>query len=492
MLRILLVEPPSTMGKLQRIKSKQPHLGAPLPFVYIAPYLLNGGFEVDIIDMRISSEDELKKYLRANKPLLAGVSIMPGHALPRAIRLSDIIKEWSPSTRIVWGGSFPSLHNKLCLAIPSVDYVVCGDGEITLTELATALRDSVDLSRLEQIEGLSFRNDGNITITRAREPVDINNQPVGAWNLVDRYMKYYLGPRGYLAISSARGCPFNCSFCYNNLLYKEFRQYRVKKIENVMKEIDHLMQKYDINKLQFMDDDFLGHRRRGLELMAAIKSKYPHMKFHIAARVDELIKEETVSRLSESGCESVFLGVESASIDQLSLIKKGCAADETIEAARLCRKYNIIPTHSFTCGYPGEKRADLFADISMAKVLKDIDDRSQCIVEIISPIAGTPLFEELQRSDKIPGMTPAKWCYMTDWKSARQKPWIQGAGFYEAIQLAFFLAFTSRGHSSGLRSITQRLSRWSRYRLVDKRPKVLPEFRLMNFFIKRALWGWKG
>jgi radical SAM superfamily enzyme YgiQ (UPF0313 family) len=490
MFRILLVEPPCNMGRLQRIKSRLPHMGAPLPFVYIATYLLKAGFMVDIIDMRISSEGELAKYLKEKKPLLAGISVMPGHALPRTIRLNSFIKRHSPSTRIVWGGPFPSLHYELCLSIPNVDYVVCGDGEITLTELATALQNSADLSSLDQIDGLSFRDNGTITSTKAREAVDINNQPVGAWHLVERYMPYYLGPRRYLAISTARGCPFKCSFCYNNLLYKGFKRYRVKSVDNVMAEIEYLSEKYKINKLQFMDDDFLGHRKRGLELMASIKRKYPRMKFHIAARVDELNKEETVRQLAESGCESVFLGVESASTEQLSMIQKGCTTNETIKAAMLCSKYNIIPTHSFTCGYPGETRADLFADVSMAKALKNIDDRSQSIIEIISPIAGTPLFEDLRKRDKIPGMTSAKWCLMTDWKSAKQKPWIRGPGFYEAFQLAFFLAFTSRGHSLALRFITQFLSRWSRYRLIGKKPGFLPEFRLMNFFIKKALWGW--
>lgn len=491
MSRILLVEPPSNMGRLQRIKSRLPHLGAPLPFVYIAPYLLKAGFTVDIIDMRISSRGELAKYLGEKKPLLAGISVMPGHALPRIIRLNSFIKERSPSTRIVWGGPFPSLHYELCLTIPSVDYVVCGDGEITLTELAVALQNSADSSDMERINGISFRNNGTVLTTGAREPIDINKQRIGAWHLVDRYMPYYLGPRRYLAISTARGCPFKCSFCYNNLLYKGFKRYRVKQIDNVIAEIEYLMREYKLNKIQFMDDDFLGHRKRGLELMGSIKRKYPHMKFHIAARVDELNKEETVRLLAESGCESVFLGVESASAEQLTMIRKGCITNETIKAATLCRKYDIVPTHSFTCGFPEESRANLFANVSMAKALKDIDDRSQSVIEIISPIAGTPLFEDLRKKDKIPKMTPARWCYMTDWKSARQKPWIKGRGFYEAYQLAFFLAFTSRGHSVGLRFFTRLISRWSQYRLVHKRPKFLLEFRLLNFFIKKALWGLK-
>jgi len=489
---ILFVEPPSNMQKLQSIKTRHPHLGAPLPFIYITPWLLKASHQVDIIDLRISPLSTLRQYLREKKPIIVGISVMPGNALPRAIRLNSFIKRYSPTAKIVWGGSFPSLHHELCLSIPDVDYVVCGDGEITLTELATALANSATRDDFEKINGLVFRANGSTVSTGPREPVNLDSLPVGGWHLLDQFMPYYLGPQGYLAINTARGCPFKCSFCYNNLLYKGHKRYRVKSIAMVMAEIEYLIRRYKINKLQILDDDFLGHRPRGLELLKTIKKEYPHMRFHIAARIDELTDEETVRMLSALGCESVFLGVESGSPEQLTQMKKGCTTNDALEAAKLCKKYNITATHSFTCGYPDESREQLYASVGMAQMLKEIDPNSQSIIEIISPIPGTPLFNELRERRLLPEMTPAKWCYLTDWKSARQKPWITARGFYEAFQLAFFLAFSSKGHSSGLRSLAQGLGRWSRRRLIDKNPRLLPEYRLLNFLIKKALWGLRG
>ncbi len=489
---VLLIEPPSTMQKLQRIKSKRPHLGAPLGLIYVASYLQRAGIEAEILDMRIASRAELGRHLQTYKPLLAGISIMPGHALPLATKLSGFIKKHSPQTKTVWGGSFPSLHQELCLAVPSVDYVVCGDGEVTLTELARYLQNAPSVDGLRQIRGLAFRHNGKVTLTQPREPVSLDLEPVGAWNLVEKYLPYYLGPHKYLAICTARGCPFKCSFCYNNLLYKGFKRYRVKSVENVLTEINYLTEKHQINKLQFMDDDFLGNRRRGLELMARINGRYPRMKFHIAARIDELLDEDVIEQIARKGCETVFLGVESASPQQLTDMKKGHTTNQTVEVAKLCRKYDIIPTYSFTCGYPDETRDDLFAGVELARMLKEIDPRCECIMEIISPIAGTPLFNELQERNQLPEMKPSRWCYLTDWKSARQKPWIVGHGFYEAYQLAFFIAFSARGHSSGLHTVTRCLSAWARYRLAGKKPRLLMEFRLLNYLVKRALWGLTG
>ena len=489
MSKIVLIEPPSTMQKLQSIKSRRPHLGAPLPYVYIGSYLQEAGIPSEVIDMRINSFAYLRDYLIDNQPALAGITIMPGNALRRSITLNKLIKKYSPKTKIVWGGSFPSLHYEQCLNIPEVDCVVCGDGEQTLPELVNIMGNGHTKTDLEKIKGLVFRDNGSYQITEPRPPTDLNQKPVGAWNLLEKNMDYYLGPNKYLAINTTRGCPFKCSFCYNNLLYKGFKRFRIRNIEQVMQEIDYLQDRFKLNKIQFMDDDFLGHRPRGLKLSEQLHDKYPELTYHIAARVDELTDENTVRHLSVTGCRSVFLGVESGSTEILNDINKGCSANDTIRAAELCKKYNINATYSFACGFPGEKRENLRANVELANILRQINKHSQSTIEIISPIANTPLYKELEDKDQLPDSSTVSWCYLTDWKSAHNKPWIENRGFYEAFQLAFFLAFTSEGNSAGLRSLTQMLSRWSRKRLVGKNPRILPEYRLMNYIIKKAIWG---
>ena len=489
MSKIVLIEPPSTMQKLQSIKSRRPHLGAPLPYVYIGSYLQEAGIPAEVIDMRINSTAYLRDYLRDNKPALAGITIMPGNALRRSIALNKLIKKYSPHTKIVWGGSFPSLHYELCLNIPEVDFVVSGDGEETLTELASLLGNGHTKSDLVNIKGLVFRENGSYRVTEPRPPTDLNRKPVGAWNLLEKNMNFYLGPNKYLAVNTTRGCPFKCSFCYNNLLYKGFKRFRIRAIEQVLQEIDFLQDRYKLNKIQFMDDDFLGHRPRGLKLAQAIHDNYPGLTYHIAARVDELTDENTVRHLSETGCRSVFLGVESGSTEILNDINKGCSANDTIEAAKLCKKYNINATYSFACGFPDENWENLRANIELAIILRQINKHSQSTIEIISPIANTPLYQELQEREQLPDSSPASWCYLTDWKSAHNKPWIENQEFYEAFQLAFFLAFASEGSSAGLRSLTRVLSDWARRRLVGNKPHKLPEFCLMNYIIKKAIWG---
>ena len=155
---IVLIQPPSTLQKLQRIKAKRPEIEAPLPFVYLAPYLLDAGFNVHVLDLRIDSVSTLERNLRELRPLIAGVSVMPGSMLRDTIEVTRRIKQASPATKTIWGGTFPTLHYRICLQVPDLDFVACGDGEWTLRELATALADNDNASAWKGIPGLAYQS----------------------------------------------------------------------------------------------------------------------------------------------------------------------------------------------------------------------------------------------------------------------------------------------------------------------------------------------
>lgn len=488
--RILFVQPPSTMQRLQRWKSRRPELEAPLPFVCMAPYLQKAAFHVRVIDLRIDPITALHRCLHEERPGIAGLSVMPGSMLKDTIEVTRRIKQASPLTRVVWGGTFPSLHYQICLQVPELDFVARGDGEVTLLELARALRDGPASLDVTGIAGLAFRREGEVIATPERAPVDLEAEPVGAWDILSPYMEHYLGPSGMVSINTARGCPYPCTFCYNTALYRGFNRYRTKSIEASLEEIRYLHERFKTRTLIFMDDDFLANRKRGFTLLAAAHEHHPDTKYRIDARVNELSSADDVRELAGLGVTSAFFGVEGATKEVLERVRKGCQTEETFEAARHCASFGITSTYSFTCGYPQETPGDLLERVEMASLLRKIHSDSRSQIEIISPVMGTPLFAELTGQQMVPHESVARWCYFSDWKSAREKPWIADARFYEAFQLAFYLAFsTDTGLDGGSRSLTALLSRWSRYRLRNRISPGLFEYRAANRLLKWLIWS---
>jgi anaerobic magnesium-protoporphyrin IX monomethyl ester cyclase len=486
---VLLVQTPSRVQQLQLLKTRRPEMEAPLPLLYLAPYLLDAGFKVTIIDLRIDGTRVLDNYLKERCPLLAGLSVMPGSMLRTSMSISRRIKALSPRTKVVWGGTFPSLHSSICLGDPHVDFVCCGDGETTLLELAQILKEPRQSADFQKVKGLAYRIDGQVVVTPARQPADLEQQPVGAWALVEKYMPRYLGDTGMISINTARGCPYTCSFCYNTVIYEGFKRYRTKSVGAVMEEVHYLNRKHPVKTLLFMDDDFMANRNRGLQLLSAIHEEYPALRVRIDARADEIKDEECTAQLKAFGLESVFFGVEGVSTEFLQQIRKGCETTDAIDAARVCAKHDIAATYSFTCGYPQEKLSDLFDRVALAELIRKVHQRSRCQLELLSPIIGTSIFRDLQNQNMVPDLLPDLWAYFSDWKSAKQKPWIQNPQFYEAFQLAFFLAFsTAVGTDGQLRFITQQISNWSRYRLLGRYSR-LTEYRAGNYMLKRMIWG---
>src|SRR5215470_12161454 len=146
---------------------------APLPLLYLAPYLLDAGFKVTILDLRVDSTRVLDNYLKERCPLVAGLSVMPGSMLRTSISISRRIKALSPRTKVIWGGTFPSLHSSICLGDSHVDFVCCGDGETTLVELAQMLAESPESADFQKVSGLAYRNGGRIVLTPPRQTADL-------------------------------------------------------------------------------------------------------------------------------------------------------------------------------------------------------------------------------------------------------------------------------------------------------------------------------
>jgi radical SAM superfamily enzyme YgiQ (UPF0313 family) len=486
---ILLLQPPTHWQRLLRIKSSAPQIWEPLPLLRLAPFLEAGGFRVEILDLRLSGFEVLDRALSEIDPILTGMSIMPGCALPPAVRLTEAVKRRHPSTRVVWGGAFPSLFPELCLQVPGVDIVVRGDGEETLVELASRLRDGGAPGDLLEIAGLAFRRGDQVIRTAPRRPTDLDRFPIGAWHLVDRYMPAYLGSSRQIGVNTARGCPHRCAFCYNGVFHPQPWRYRRKSVAAALEEIDFLAARYSLGSLRFMDDDFLADRGRGVEILSQVKHRHPSIGSHISARTDELIEAGTVGALAASGLRSVFVGAESGSDPELARMAKGTAAASTLEAARLCRTHDVIGTYSFLCGYPGETFLDLQATVKMASAIKAVEPRSVCILEIAAPIPGTSLFSAL--SGVGLDHTPLDdWFRLSDWKTARCKTWISKPRFYEAFQLAFLLAFTHASiyREGKLRWPTRLASRWARSRIRGALPHSMLEFRLANRFAQHLMW----
>lgn len=276
------------------------------------------------------------------------------------------------------------------------DFIVTGEGEISLLELMNAVK--ANSAGIENIDGIIFKQNGTTKVNAKRQVLrELDSLPLPAWDLVniDHYKKAWQKSSGYFSINmnTTRGCPFHCNWCAKPIYGN---RYNTRSTEHVLKEIKMLKSKFDFDHIWFCDDIF-GLKPGWVNAFAdAIENEHLKFRFKIQSRVDLLLKENNITALARAGCETVWVGAESGSQKILDAMDKGTKVEQIYEATRLLKKHNIRPSFFIQFGYPGETKQDIDATINMIMDLLPHDIG----VSISYPLPGTKFYETVKEQLK--------------------------------------------------------------------------------------------
>ena len=341
----------------KQLRTMQPY--PPLGTLYAASVLRNSGITVALFDsMLAESEFELEDYIRRYSPRVVAIyddsfNYLTKMCLERmriaAFRMVEIAKK--NNCIVVVSSSDSADHIEEYLS-QGADYVIKGEGEITLLELCTNILKS-PLSDLNEIAGLSFSDNGCVIETKPRRPIkDLDSLPFPAWDLVDveRYKKHWQ-PYGYFSMNvvTTRGCPFGCNWCAKPIYG---RGYNSRSPKNVVEEMVFLKKHYNLDHIWFCDD-ILGLKLGWIdEFQKEVELSGLKIRYKCLSRPDLLIKENSFSKLEASGCETVWMGAESGAQKILDAMEKGTTVDQIREATRKLKEEGIRVGYFLQFGYP--------------------------------------------------------------------------------------------------------------------------------------------
>jgi len=241
--KVVLIYPKSGLWEKLSIR-------LPLSLLHVAAVLIKEGFDVTFIDQRVDDDWE-KKLLAAlaENPLFVGVSSMTGTQIHHALKISELVKKNSTAPTI-WGGVHVTLLPEQTLNHPLVDIGVLGEGELTIVELAHALQQNQPLN---DIKGVIFKDsNGDLIKNERREMIkDLDILPELPYHLIDlsQYNSFdYQGEKS-LDISTSRGCPFLCYFCYNTIF--NHNRWRAHSANWIIMEMKKFIEKYQVKNVFF-------------------------------------------------------------------------------------------------------------------------------------------------------------------------------------------------------------------------------------------------
>ncbi|MDP3732518.1 MAG: radical SAM protein [Candidatus Omnitrophota bacterium] len=371
----------------------------PYGVLYLAGFLRQKGLKVDIYDRNTDYSLDIQKcmdYFKEKKPAIVGLSVLTGPVISDAIKISRAIKSMSPGTRIVWGGLHPTIFSQCVLKEDNVDFIIQGEGELPMLELCRALLDNNPYSG---IRNLGFKDNGRIVLNPIREELlDLDANDMPAWDLLD--IRHYVANRFFasrvLTMNTSRGCPFKCTFCFNQgLPYQRWRGLSAAKIK---KQIDYLYKSYGINGIQFYEDSFDTDKKRvrefcGLMLGSGMNQRIKWSHFSNIPYFDR----EVVSYEKEAGLRYIEYGVESGSQRILDWVNKRQTVVQIKEVFEECRKIGIKTAALFMIGFPDESYEELMMTVDLVEGVP----AHILICTIYRPYPGTPLFEYCVKNKKF-------------------------------------------------------------------------------------------
>lgn len=392
----------------------------PLACLFLASFLLREGFKVLIFDH--NEEKDFASFFKKNieDTICIGISSITGTQIRNGLKIAQLIRKLSPQTPLVWGGRHPTALPGETLEHPLVDIVVRGEGEETFLELVKAISRG---SSLDNIPGISYKKNGRIIHNMDRPPLNLDNFPILPWHLLDLEKKLSREYDRSISFQTGRGCPYACTFCSHKKVKRE--RYRGFSASYILDNIEPLIKRYNIRKVNFFEPFFTTTPRRIKEICEEIIRRELDIEWNASARANTFSKfdEETLRLLRASGCEQLTFGFESGSPRVLKLINKRATVEESIKSVKLCHKYGIVPDACFMTGFPFETLRDTVETLQV--ISRMIKECPELILHLqgYMPLPATLLYEECVRKYGLKRLSSLEdWGDIEKWKDLR--PWL--------------------------------------------------------------------
>ncbi|NTW33919.1 MAG: radical SAM protein [Bacteroidetes bacterium] len=354
--------------------------------LYLASYLREfSSHKVEILDIAVEGigTEDLQKRIMNGSYQAVGI-FATSFTINVVSKISKIVKEINPEINVIIGGPHVDIFPEETASLNGVDFVVLGEGEITLTELLNCIENK---GNPEEIKGLVFKKEDKIIFSEKRPLIDnLNELPFPARDLTD-YKKYHslIGKsKVSTTLMTSRGCSFRCNFCFIQYGGK----YRMRSAENVVKEIKQCVA-LGINEIFFFDELFTVKKSRVMDICNEIINNKLDIIFDIRSRVDT-IDEEMLLKLKEAGCARIQYGVESGDPDILLAMNKRITIEQIRKAIKLTKKAGIDVFLDFMLGYPGETIEQMNRTIKFAIELNP--DYLQFGITVLLP--STTIYQE--------------------------------------------------------------------------------------------------
>lgn len=367
----------------------------------------------------------VERLVREHRPDVIGMSCMTFQRRT-ALRLVRRLRALCPSARLVAGGYDPSLATDAWTGPDGVDFVVRGEGEVTLRELLRVIEDSgragspfgaealaeaaspANCHALAAIPGLTWRDAaGQVVHNQARAASHRLDETLAPPNRSARVLRGYnfLGDPVDV-VETSRGCTFDCSFC--SIIEMRGRNFYTREMARVIADITDARD-HGARVIFLVDDNVTLDVRRFEALCEAIIAAGLHDLRYIVQGMTSAFAahgERLAPLMKRAGFEYVFLGIENVLDNDLAFLKASAknaqreggrrVGNASLAAVDVLHRHGIFIVGGLIVGNPDDTAEAIEANLAFARTHVDWP-----YIQHPTPYPRTPMNEDFRQRDLI-------------------------------------------------------------------------------------------
>ena len=415
-MKVTLVYPPLLPGE-------KPQYGIPpMGILYIGAELQRAGVDVRVLDADIDglTAHEMVERILRSEPDLVGFSAMTPQ-VPATLEACFRLKQCRPELPLAIGGAHvSSTHSDLFTQSDDVDFLVDGEGEITMLEVCQNLEKGSLPECLAGIPGVIYKDAAGMVVANPPRAFfkELDEFAPLDYAMVDPW-KYKIptlpGPP-VVGLMITRGCPFKCTYC--DAPTTTGKKIRFHSPERAVADIVRLHREFGVRGFSFRDSTFTAKKKWVVDFCEQLIASGVEIAWRCNTRVD-CLTEDLLRLMKRSGCHTINFGVESGHPEVLRRIKKEVDIEQIYQAHRWTNAIGIRTYTTFLVGSPGETDETLRATLEVAK--KARPSMAMFFVTIAYP--GTELYTEAVNE----GLVEPRWWHSQQWdrdkNTAFEKRW---------------------------------------------------------------------
>ncbi len=238
------------------------------------------------------------------------------------------------------------------------------------------------------------RGEPHRTVYEQSERTDMTRLPVPRFDLLQ--VRHYRSA----TIQFSRGCPFLCEFCDIITLFGRIP--RTKTPAQLIEELEAL-RRVGFRVVNLVDDNFIGNKKLARELLVVLArwqadNGYP-LELVTEASINLADEPELLALMHEANFTSVFIGIESPSMESLAEVRKvqNIRGDSLQDKIARVRDAGLNVTAGFMVGFDSDDTSIFERQFAFVRETRI----ARAVVGILTAIPSTPLYERLRREGRL-------------------------------------------------------------------------------------------